>query len=183
MDLHPLAPPGRGRHRRAVETCEICGDCGRDLEPAESVWIGHDDDDHPHPICRVCVEREEPSWHGAMRKRYRPEYWLTARPCEGCGRLVSFCASRPEMERARKRQRIYGGPLVADSHHARTFCSGRCRQRERDRRRRETRREARRRPCEGCGTVFVGTRADARYCSSVCWRRSYRRRSVGEVFQ
>jgi hypothetical protein len=35
--------------------------------------------------------------------------------------------------------------------------------------------------CTGCGATFTATRPDARYCSSPCRQRAYRRRAKADA--
>lgn len=139
------------RRRRARETAEICGACGRTIGEGESVWrvrLGHG-----HGILRcssgalapVCVDCRPPDVR-----------WSPIVSCATCSRRVTTEFSRRRMRR--------------------TFCSNRCSWRWYTTRRNDLTADARRRTCDGCGDVFVPARRDALTCSPGCRQRAYRQR-------
>lgn len=145
------------RRRRARETAEICGACGRSIEEVESVW-------------RVRLARG----HGILRRssgaltpvcadcRPLTVQWSSPTSCAMCARGVTTEASRRRGRRVRRVRR--------------TFCSNRCSWRWYSARRNEQSPDARRKPCDVCGDVFEATRRDALTCSPGCRQRAYRQR-------
>jgi hypothetical protein len=139
--------------RNARKTCSHCAKCGCTLTPEAAVWITS------LPIKPLFGQRV---WYLAApvceqcagpRARSRP-----ARPCEHCQRLVHH------------QNRFRGW---------RTFCCETCESAVHVREARARRAKARgTRQCETCGETFEPTRTDARFCSSPCRQRAYRRRKA-----
>ena len=144
--------------RKAKRTGTCCAKCARQLEPSEPVWrvrvsfgpgfFGR----WSHgvaPFCKACVEPKD---------RH-----TSARPCEGCGRPVHYIPS-------------WCSPYAPPPRHA--LCSDACKGRQQSATARRRRAEARgaTRVCACCGEHFEPARADARYCSTACRMRAYRRR-------
>jgi hypothetical protein len=162
------------QHYRSVERCDVCGDCARALAPDEPVRIGFTTATgtrRQHPVCDRCWPRYAAS---SMQS-----YWYRPQPCEWCERTVARLvpsSAVPQLVPGYWRPGTEGGIVNVASGHRRTFCSDSCRQREASSRRAQARLRARQRACDGCGVTFVGTRADAHYCSSACRQRAYRLR-------
>jgi len=106
-------------------------------------------------------------------------HWTTPGPCLGCGRLVAH----PRNARWRRRSRDWehhgdpGLPAVP-----RVFCSTDCKRRvlsvEARGRRLAAAAERGKLRCVVCEREFEATRHDARYCSSGCRQRAYRKRKA-----
>jgi hypothetical protein len=144
--------------RKTARTGTCCAKCARQLEPSEPVWrvrvsfgLGFFGrwSCGVAPFCEACSKPEH--------KR------SLARPCEGCGRPVHHVPSwlRPY------------APPPRDA-----LCSHACKGRQQSATARQRRAEARgaTRVCACCGEHFEPARADARYCSTACRMRAYRRR-------
>jgi hypothetical protein len=133
-----------------------------------------------HVIALVVVERhrcggcerdlavDEPVWRVWWNRRglrsicqacrrcygWGRRYVWSSGPCEGCGRIVNEARWRP-----------------------RRFCSRICEDGYYAEQRRARRAEARAgRRCDVCAELLDAGRADARYCSSACRQKAYRRR-------
>ncbi len=137
--------------RRAQHTAEICGKCGRALDPQEPVWRTFISNGPPffrYSILPLCGDRCRAviSW-----RRYLPE-----RPCEGCGRGV--------FNQTNGRS------------HKHAFCCQQCQRDYYSARQREKRVKARQKVCELCGKDFVAARRDALTCSPACRQKAYRQR-------
>ena len=144
----------RGRHviRNAQKTCAQCAKCGAGLAADAPVWrqamsLGRTlFGGWSYTVAPVC-ER--------CRSDYRD--YRRPLPCEGCGRSVHQEYSRRS--------------------HRRTFCCKACEKAVRATAARQRRSDARAtRQCEACGETFDPPRTDARFCSSPCRQRAYRRR-------
>jgi hypothetical protein len=150
--------PFRSRLRRvrhAAQTCSSCARCGGAVPTGAPIWRSSQSLGYG-PFGRwrymrgpVCEQCVGPT------ARSRP-----ARPCEHCQRSVH----QPNDFRS----------------HRRTFCCELCERAARATAARQQRSDARdTRPCEDCGEIFEPTRTDARFCSSPCRQRAYRKRRGG----
>jgi hypothetical protein len=143
--------------RRAMETAEVCGKCGRELGAGDPIWrvmLSHrcwTGTSHCLvPVCESCGKSHDQD----------PRYGFMPRQlCEYCGRVV--------VNRATPRQ--------WQSEHV--FCCERCKRRYFTKRAKEQRARARQDlRCEVCGEPFEAARSDAKYCSNACRQRAYRER-------
>jgi hypothetical protein len=142
----------RRRARVAARDGRSCGKCGRQLDPAETVYLvrigigyrlGGSFGYWRAPICSGCA----PS---------RALQADVATPCAGCGRGVVY-------QRSDWRRRWFA-------------CSERCLWTARNRLRAERLAEARMLDCAVCGERFHPARSDAVTCSPACRQKAYRRR-------
>ena len=157
------------RHFRydVAKTCSHCADCERPLAPDEPIWrqrisLGRSMFGGTHhrllPVCETCshAKRSEYSYrYPHPSTEFRP-----AQPCEGCG--------RPVHER-------YRDGLFHRNHHV--ICCEDCYKAAELKYARETRTLARgTHECQICGKSFEPTRNDAKFCSSACKQKAYRKR-------
>lgn len=140
--------------RNAQWNCSQCAKCGDALAPDAPVWrqrvrLGPGFfGGHSDTVAPLC-ERCRADW-----KEFRG-----AEPCENCG--------RPVHQEYNRRIYLY------------TFCCSTCERAVRVAEARERRTDARdTRQCRTCGETFEPTRTDARFCSSACRQRAYRRRKA-----
>ena len=144
----------RIRARSAARHGEHCGLCGRTFEPDEPVWRQRVIVGYFISYCwatpPVC-ESCKPKWSG----------WLTPEACDGCGRPVHYEWSL--------------------RHRRRALCCNACGKRAQNRAERAARAEARgTRRCPTCAETFEPARADAKFCSSPCRQKAYRRRVTAD---
>jgi hypothetical protein len=144
--------------RNAASTGKSCGKCSRTLRPDEPIWrtrLSYSTQATVFgmssmivPLCEQCRSDDH-------------EVYASG-PCECCGRTVH------NTEPPSRRKHIY--------------CSDNCKRRHgsdcQSAIARQQRAEARgpTRVCGQCGEHFEPARADARFCSSVCKQRAYRKR-------
>ena len=135
----------------AVRRGELCEECGRKIEPQETVYHvkrgAHRRLGYSRRLTILC---------GDCAGDKLRDGW--ARPCEYCGRGVV-------------RARGLTGRHV--------FCCRRCAwsyYNERAKRRRAKAREGK--VCPVCGATFTPARKDAVYCSNACRQRGYRARKA-----
>jgi hypothetical protein len=159
---HPLADlaaqirQAAGVHRfnirNAQRACVHCAMCGCTLSAESPIWrqplyLGPGFfGGHSYTVAPVCERCR------ADRREFRG-----AKSCENC--------ARPVHQELNFRS------------HRRTFCCRTCEATVRIAEQKQQRSDARgTRQCETCGETFEPTRADARFCSSPCRQRAYRRR-------
>ena len=152
------------RAREAGRTAEICGKCGRDLQPGERVyvacvWAGYAAfGGYTRRYAPVCAGCAPPSMKGEGRY-YDPRLdRCEEHPCDACGRPVVW--------------RTTG----RDHYRRRVFCCERCRWTYHNGVRNERNARAREKACEVCGEGFTASRRDAKTCSPPCKQKAYRRR-------
>src|SRR5262249_44229130 len=141
--------------RAAERTAAHCARCERPLAPNEPVW-------------------RSPVFTG--RGIFGGWCSTTAPQCESCkpkGRVFWNPQSCQQCGRP-----VHNG--LNRRRYLRTFCSSFCRQQFAVREARERRRRATQ-VCPTCGEVFEPPRADAKFCSSRCRQRAYRRRRVTDI--
>jgi hypothetical protein len=147
--------------RNAARTCKQCAECGRALAANAPVWrarlpLGWGRPGRPgvHPGMRYAI--------APVCARCKPRggfLFLPAQPCITCGRPVHD-----------------DDTLLARKW---TICCEACARVARLAAARQRRSEARgTRKCDICGETFEPTRTDARFCSSICRQRAYRRRKA-----
>ena len=172
-----MTPPDNDLQRRAFETGEVCGRCGKTLAPDETVvrsfmsWpFIFGERIQQFPICVPCWEGEVSQREGLVEGErdaawrewalYRQVYGALAStdyrlglcpvatlPCVTCGRPVVTVPPHGQRKNV--------------------SCCRRCRDLAYRRPRTE-------RACAVCGTEFLPSRSDARYCSQACRQRAYR---------
>lgn len=152
--------------REAARTAEVCGKCGQQIGPQDTVYIGvvwagytlfGSFTRHYGPLCEDYAPKYLKRGHDPFAFRE-----AVADPCDSCSRqVVRHLTGR-------------------DFYRRHVFCSERCRwtlyNRERDRRAAV----AREKICESCGEKFSTTRSDAKTCSPACRQRAYRDRKEEE---
>jgi hypothetical protein len=147
------------RHGRANQTAELCGQCGRVLEPRDTIYRGRtfigafpgSPFSPAGPVWRasvLCVDCAG----GAARGR-------PVRPCSHCGRGVI---------RHRHARPCYW-----------VFCCRRCEWQHRNRVRDQRAAKARQKVCVSCGEAFTARRTDATTCSAACRQRLHRQQRRG----
>ena len=161
----------RRRHFRhdAAKTCSHCVDCERPLAPGELIWrqritlgsgmFGRGTQHRLLPICETCSHAKE-SW-GSYRYPHPTAEFRPAQPCQGCGRPVHERHS-PRYGFHRNRHVIccencYRGAELKCARESRTLARGTL-------------------ECEDCGKSFEADRNDAKFCSSACKQKAYRKR-------
>jgi hypothetical protein len=150
---------GRFAIRNAQNSCQCCAQCGCAIAPGAPIWRQ-----------QISLGR---GFFGGWRLSIAPH-------CEQCkSKLSGFEDPQPCKHCGRPVHQEYGG---RDRRF--TFCCEMCAKAVHSAiastAAKEHRAEARSpRPCEACGETFEPARADARFCSSVCKQRAYRRRNKG----
>jgi endogenous inhibitor of DNA gyrase (YacG/DUF329 family) len=142
--------------RVAARDGRACGKCGRQLDPAEPVWLV--------PIgIGYRITGTFGRWRAPVCRECAPLSWLhlPSVSCAGCGRGVVY-------------RRL-------DSRLLRPACSDRCRWKDRNRRRSEQLAADRIRDCAVCNERFHPAKAGALTCSPACRQKAYRQRLKGST--
>ncbi len=142
------------RARFAAYDGEYCGLCGGTFEPDEPVW-------RQRVIVGHCTNdlSATPPVCGSCKSDWPG--WLPPEACDGCGRPVHYEWSLRHRRRAQ--------------------CCDACGKRAQNRAERAARAEARgTRRCPTCAETFEPARADAKFCSSPCRQKAYRRRVTAD---
>jgi hypothetical protein len=142
------------QHGRAKKTAEVCGHCGRDLVPTETIYRG-----------RTFVGSFPGSWISPAGPVHRDSVLCLdcagsvakgrpARSCSTCGRgVIRSASARP----------CYW-----------LFCCHRCEWQHQNRIRDQRAAKARQKVCASCGEAFTAARSDALTCSASCRQRLHR---------
>lgn len=158
--LGELEEKKKAQNRRisqAQRDARSCGICGKPFRPGEVIWRGSTTMSFRGgqrrtlvPMCDACRSKVKDQWWDHR--------WLETEPCESCGRTVRNLKS----------------PLT---HRRYVTCSEECRLKVQKLRESERRALDRLKVCGTCREPFEATRSDARYCSSACRQKAYRRRT------
>jgi hypothetical protein len=148
-----------------AERCDKCWQCKRVLRVNEPVWRQRVDIGRGYfggwrtaivPVCERCFADNS-----------EPLHVISCGPCDNCGRTVHDAAWRFS-----RRHRYCCEHCQFVDQSARLAAAAR-------RHRAEARGPSR--PCAECGEPFEAKRGDARYCSSACRQKAYRKRGALRV--